>query len=189
MPRKLSDRVRFGSFELDLRAGELHGDGRSVVLHDQPFQVLLMLIERDGEIATREEIKKKLWPNDTVVEFDHSINAAIGKLRRALDDAADDPQYIQKVSRRESGDGPGLWKMSRFDGKIERVRNDWGIVVPSRDGKRTAIHADGVWIGTPGGPERLIVSDESTWNFAHFAWSPIGMRLRTRRLPSDELLD
>ena len=76
-----------------------------------------------------------------------------------------------------TGDGPGLWKMSRFDGKIERVRNDWGIVVPSRDGKRTAIHADGVWIGTPGGPERLIVSDESTWNFAHFAWSPSGRRL------------
>ena len=100
MPRKLSDRVRFGSFELDLRAGELHRNGETQVLHQQPFQVLLMLIEQDGEIATREEIKKKLWPNDTVVEFDHSINAAIGKLRRALDDSANDPQYIQTVARR-----------------------------------------------------------------------------------------
>ena len=100
MPRKLSDPVRFGSFELDLRAGELHRNGETQVLHQQPFQGLLMLIEQDGEIATREEIKKKLWPNDTVVEFDHSINAAIGKLRRALDDSANDPQYIQTVARR-----------------------------------------------------------------------------------------
>ena len=59
-----------------------------------------MLIERDGELVTREEIKKKLWPNDTVVEFDHSINAAIRKLRRALDDSADEPRYIETIPRR-----------------------------------------------------------------------------------------
>jgi DNA-binding winged helix-turn-helix (wHTH) protein len=95
-----SSRVRFGAFELDLRAGELHGDGETVLLRQQPFQLLLILVERNGEIATREEIKKKLWPNDTIVEFDHSINAAIRKLRNALGDSADDPQYIQTVARR-----------------------------------------------------------------------------------------
>ena len=100
MHRQPPARVCFGPFELDLRAGELCRNGRSIVLHQQPFQVLLMLVELDGEIVTREEIKKKLWPNDTVVEFDHSINAAIRKLRRDLDDSADAPKYIPTVARR-----------------------------------------------------------------------------------------
>ena len=100
-------RVRFGAFELDLKAGELHtpadrwseGD-RQVVLQEQLFRVLLMLLERGNEIVTREEIQKRLWPNDTVVEFDHSINAAIKKLRKALGDSADEPQYVETVARR-----------------------------------------------------------------------------------------
>jgi serine/threonine protein kinase len=92
--------ARFGPFELDLRAGELRTDGRSCLLPDQVFQVLLILIEHDGGIATREEIKKRLWPNDTVVEFDHSINAAIKKLRAALDDSAGSPRYIETIPRR-----------------------------------------------------------------------------------------
>src|SRR5271165_30771 len=100
-------RVRFGAYELDLKAGELRtpadrgceGD-RQFVLQEQPFRVLLMLLERGGEIVTREEIQKKLWPNDTVVEFDHSINAAIKKLRKALGDSADEPQYVETVARR-----------------------------------------------------------------------------------------
>jgi len=100
MHRQPPARVGFGPFQLDLRAGELRRNDRSVVLHQQPFQVLLMLVELEGEIVTREEIKKKLWPNDTVVEFDHSINAAIKKLRRDLDDSADAPKYIETVARR-----------------------------------------------------------------------------------------
>jgi DNA-binding winged helix-turn-helix (wHTH) protein len=75
----LPGRVRLGVFEVDLRAGELRQGERTVRLHEQPFQVLRMLVERSGEIVTREEIQKKLWPNDTVVEFDHSINAAVNK--------------------------------------------------------------------------------------------------------------
>ena len=99
-------RVRFGAFTLDLKAGELclgdvAGDGeRRIVLQEQPLKVLLILIGRDGEMATREEIKKKLWPNDTIVEFDHSINVVIGNLRRALGDSAEKPQYIGTVARR-----------------------------------------------------------------------------------------
>ena len=92
--------VCFGPFKLDLKAGELHQDGRKIRLQEQPFQVLKMLLERPGEVVTREEIKKKLWPNDTIVEFDHSINAAIKKLRLALGDSAEEPKYVETVARR-----------------------------------------------------------------------------------------
>jgi eukaryotic-like serine/threonine-protein kinase len=92
--------VCFGPFKLDLKAGELHHDGRKIRLQEQPFQVLKMLLEHPGEVVTREEIRKKLWPNDTIVEFDHSINAAIKKLRLALGDSAEEPQYVETVARR-----------------------------------------------------------------------------------------
>jgi len=100
MEQALQGRVRFGPFELDLRAGELHRNGSSTIMQEQQLKELLMLIERGGEIATREEIKKKLWPNDTVVEFDHSINSAIKNLRRVLGDSADQPKYVETVARR-----------------------------------------------------------------------------------------
>ena len=93
-------RARFGAFELDVKAGELHGEGRRVLLQEQPFRVLMMLVERAGDVAMREEIRKKLWPNDTIVEFDHGINRAIKKLREALGDSAESPKYIETVARR-----------------------------------------------------------------------------------------
>ena len=74
MEVRLPNRARFGAFELDLRAGELHKGGKKVLLQEQPFQVVRMLVERHGEVVTRGEIQKRLWPNDTVVEFDHAIN-------------------------------------------------------------------------------------------------------------------
>ena len=97
-------RVRLGEFEIDLRTGELLatgiGDGQPIVLRQQPFEVLQMLIEAGGDIVTRQDIKKKLWPNDTNVNFDHSINVVIGILRRVLRDSADNPQYIETLARR-----------------------------------------------------------------------------------------
>ena len=93
-------RVRFGAFELDLKSGELSESGRKVVLPEQPFLVLRILVEHGSEVVSREEIQKRLWPNDTVVEFDHSINAAINKLRRVLGDSAEEPKYIETVARR-----------------------------------------------------------------------------------------
>jgi TolB-like protein/DNA-binding winged helix-turn-helix (wHTH) protein len=93
-------RARFGAFELDLKTGELHEGGRRIMLQEQPFQVLRILVERRGELATRDEIRNKLWPNDTVVEFDHAINTAIKKLREALGDPAAKPKYIETVARR-----------------------------------------------------------------------------------------
>src|SRR3984885_12372124 len=107
-------RVRFGDFELDLRTGELHQGEGTIPLQQQPLQVLLMLVDRGGEIATREEIQKKLWPNDTVVEFDQSINAVIKKLRKALGDSVDDPKYIKTLARL------GYWLMV----PVERVAAD-----------------------------------------------------------------
>src|SRR6267154_2768275 len=100
-----SGRVRFGAFELDLSAGELRSieapdPNNKVILREQVFQALRMFIEREGKIVTREEIKSRLWPNDTVVDFDQSINAAIKTLRRALGDSADDPRYIETLARR-----------------------------------------------------------------------------------------
>jgi len=92
--------IRFAAFELDLRARELRKDGRSTGLPDQSITVLAMLLERPGELVLREEIRTKLWPNDTVVEFDHSINTAIGRLRQALGDSAENPRFIETLPRR-----------------------------------------------------------------------------------------
>jgi len=96
----LPDLVRFGPFELDLSAGDLQRNGRKVRLPEQQFQILQMLLFREGGVVSREEIRKRLWPNDTVVEFDRSINAAIMKLRSALGDTADKPSFIETVARR-----------------------------------------------------------------------------------------
>ncbi len=92
--------VRFGAFELDVRAGELRKGGRKIRLQEQPFQVLLMLLERPGDVVLREEIRKRLWPNDTFVQFTPSINATIQRLRKALGDSADEPRYVETVARR-----------------------------------------------------------------------------------------
>jgi DNA-binding winged helix-turn-helix (wHTH) protein len=93
-------RVRCGEFELNVRTGELRQSERTILLQEQPFRVLLMLIDGGGEAVTREEMRKKLWPNDTVVEFDQGINAAIKRLRKALGDSSDEPNYIETVARR-----------------------------------------------------------------------------------------
>ena len=86
-------RVRFGVFEVDLRAGELRKHGFRIKLAEQPFQVLAMLLEHPGEIVTREELRARLWQGDTFVDFGHSLNAAVKRLRAALHDSADQPRY------------------------------------------------------------------------------------------------
>src|SRR5207302_3060317 len=87
-------------FELDLRSGELRRNGLRVRLPEQSFQILAILLTRAGEVVSREEIPQRLWPNNTIVEFDHSINAAIKRLREALNDSADDPQFVETLARR-----------------------------------------------------------------------------------------
>jgi DNA-binding winged helix-turn-helix (wHTH) protein len=92
--------VSFGTFELDLRARELRRNGLRIHLPEQSIQILAMLLERPGELVTREEIQAKLWPDDTIVEFDHSINAAVKRLRQALGDSADNPRFVETLARR-----------------------------------------------------------------------------------------
>jgi TolB-like protein/Flp pilus assembly protein TadD len=92
--------VRFGSFELDLRAGELRKQGVKIKLQEQPFQILAILLEQPGQVVTREELRGRLWPSDTFVDFDHSVNKAINKLREALGDSAEKPQFIETLAKR-----------------------------------------------------------------------------------------
>jgi TolB-like protein/DNA-binding winged helix-turn-helix (wHTH) protein/Flp pilus assembly protein TadD len=93
-------RFWFGAFELDARTGELHKQGRRIRLQEQPFQVLTVLLERSGEVVTREELQKKLWPADTFVDFDHGLNKTINKIREALGDSAEGPRFVETVPRR-----------------------------------------------------------------------------------------
>ncbi|MGB6934778.1 MAG: winged helix-turn-helix domain-containing protein, partial [Acidobacteriaceae bacterium] len=92
-------RVRFGAYEVDLRAKELRKAGRKRKLTGQPFSVLAILLERPGEVVSREELQKRLWP-DTFVDVDHNLNTAINKIREALNDSSERPQYIETLSRR-----------------------------------------------------------------------------------------
>ena len=92
--------VRFGSFEVDLRSGELRRNGLAVRLQGQPFQILSMLLESPGELVTREEIRSRLWPADTFVDFEHSLNAAIKRLRDTLGETAENPVFIETLPRR-----------------------------------------------------------------------------------------
>ncbi len=113
MPRdaRTSGVLRFDLFEVDLREGELHKAGRRIKLQVQPFQVLAMLLEHPSGVVTREELQKRLWPADTFVDFDHSLNTAIKKLRQALGDHAKKPRFIETLPRRGY----------RFIGTVEEI--------------------------------------------------------------------
>jgi DNA-binding winged helix-turn-helix (wHTH) protein/Tol biopolymer transport system component len=111
--RNPSPIIRFGAFEVSLDSGELRLQGKRVKLQEQPFQVLVALLERPGELVSREELRTKLWPADTFVDFDHSLNAAVKRLRDALGDSADAPLFVETLARRGyrfigSIDGPDV---------------------------------------------------------------------------------
>jgi TolB-like protein/DNA-binding winged helix-turn-helix (wHTH) protein len=92
--------IRFGVFELDLRSGELQKEGRKIRLEGQPIDVLVCLLENRGELVTREELHRKLWPADTFVNFEHGLNAAVKRLRQALNDSAGNPRFVETLPRR-----------------------------------------------------------------------------------------
>ena len=96
----MTSRVRFGAFEADLKTAELWKNGLRMRVQEQPFQVLAVLLERPGELVTREDLRQRLWPADTFVDFDHSLNTAINKLRDTLGDSANEPRYIETLARR-----------------------------------------------------------------------------------------
>ena len=91
---------RFGTFEVDLRARELRKGGIRIRLQDQPFEILTVMLERPGDVVTREELRQRLWPAGTFVDFEHSLNAAIKRLRAALGDDADNPRFVETLHRR-----------------------------------------------------------------------------------------
>ena len=93
-------RLRFGAFEVDLRAGELRKQGLKIRLQEQPFRVLAMLLERPGEIITRDELRSRLWSAETFVDFDHGVNKAVNRIREAIGDSATSPRFIETVARR-----------------------------------------------------------------------------------------
>ena len=95
-----ADVIRFGFYEVHLRAGELYRAGRKIKLQVQPFDVLAMLLEHPGEVVTREDLQRRLWPADTFVDFDHSLNTAIKKLRLALSDDKKNPRFIETLPKR-----------------------------------------------------------------------------------------
>src|SRR5215469_679932 len=94
-----TSRLRFGIFEVDLQTGELTKQGKRLRLQEQPFQLLAMLLERPGELVTRQELSTRLWPQ-TIVDFDHGLNKAVGKIREALGDSPENPRFIETVARR-----------------------------------------------------------------------------------------
>src|ERR1700733_10523765 len=99
-PTSSGRKVRSGLFEIDLAAGQLHKNGRRLPLQEQPFRVLATLLERPGDVVTRQELKERLWPADTYVGFDEGLNTAIRKLRTAFGDSAGNPRFIETLPRR-----------------------------------------------------------------------------------------
>jgi len=111
--------VRFGLFEADLQSGELRKNGVRLRLQEQPFQVLALLVSRPGEVVTREQLREKLWPADTFVDFDHSLNTAINKIREALGDSASNPRFVETLARR----GYRFIAPVQRGGSLERTAN------------------------------------------------------------------
>ncbi|MCX6545607.1 MAG: FHA domain-containing protein [Acidobacteria bacterium] len=110
-PESLPRLVRFGLFELDLKTGELRKRGVRIALQDQPFQVLAILVARPGDLVTRDELRAALWADAVFVDFDHGLNKAVGKIRRALGDLAESPRFVETLERRGY----------RFIASVERV--------------------------------------------------------------------
>src|SRR5258708_38532567 len=137
-PTVRTRKVRFGAFDVDLRLGQLHKHGIRLKLQDQPFQVLALLLERPGDLVTREELRQKLWPADTFVDFDTGLNSAVKKLRDVLADSAEEPRYIETLPKRgyrfiaalENGAGP--LPTERPTGKFAIQRTDFPSTLPMR---------------------------------------------------------
>jgi len=125
-------RFRFGVFEADARSGELRKSGVRLRLQEQPFQVLLVLLERSGEVIGREELRQRLWPADTFVDFDHSLNTVINKLREVLGDSASNPRFIETLAKRGY----------RFLLPVELVTDGGAAEKPVADAKRAVAPSD-----------------------------------------------
>ena len=120
---QLGPSVRFGPFELDVRSAELHYNGHTTLLHEQPFQVLLALLERPGELISREELVHRLWPDGTFVDYERGLNKAVNKLRDVLRDSADSPRFVETIPRR------GYRFIAPLEGNRAPINGSSGTVV------------------------------------------------------------
>jgi len=141
-------RLRFGVFEVDLRAGELRKHGLRIRLQEQPFQLLAMLLERAGQVVTREELQQKLWPADTFVDFDHGLNKAVNKIRDALGDSAESPRFVETVARR------GYRFLAEVKGADAAPVRSAELAPPQLPAPDTADRAD--LVGAPAAPRRRL---------------------------------
>src|ERR1700746_3921854 len=130
VPAGVPDTLRFGVFAVDRKTGELRRNGVKVRLQDQPLQILLTLLERPGEVVTREELRGRLWPDDTFVDFEHSINTAVRRLRDALGDSAENPRFIETVARR------GYRFLAPVSGTLEAAGPTMAAGAPPRPARR-----------------------------------------------------
>ncbi|HTV60186.1 MAG TPA: tetratricopeptide repeat protein [Verrucomicrobiae bacterium] len=126
-------RTRFGAYEVDLRAGEVYKHGIRLKLQDQPFHVLAVLLEHPGDVVTREELRQKLWPSDTFVDFDTGLNSAIKKLRDALSDSAEHPRFIETLPRR------GYRFVAPVDGIAGEGQKEKAVLVPQESESQAAV--------------------------------------------------
>jgi DNA-binding winged helix-turn-helix (wHTH) protein/tetratricopeptide (TPR) repeat protein len=147
LPSESQHKVRFGAFELDLRTAELRINGRELPIQGQPFQILIVLLERPGELVTREELKKRLWTSDTFVDFEHSLNKAVNRLREGLGDSAEQPKFVETLPRKgyrwigpvvRNGNGNGASESCLVVPEAEhasesegRSRKFWKLAIPT----------------------------------------------------------
>jgi DNA-binding winged helix-turn-helix (wHTH) protein/Tol biopolymer transport system component len=162
--------VRFGTFEVDPKAGELRRNGSRVRLQDQPFQILLTLLERPGEVVTREELRGRLWPHDTFVDFEHSINTAVRRLRDALGDSAENPRFVETVARR------GYRFLAPVNGGLELVPPPAPVAT---------IHWPSRWWFVGGLALALLVGVIVGFHVAHSTATRIESNIRERRLTAN----
>src|ERR1700722_14352383 len=147
-------RYRFGAFEADATVGELRRQGVRIKLNAQPFQVLAMLLERPGELLTREEISKELWPDGTFVDYEHGVNSAVNRIREALGDTASNPRFVETLARR--GD--------RFVARVERIGEQAVAEAPvgSPGVETPVVSENGILSGILAGPEDFPKTSHAT---------------------------
>jgi len=132
--------ARFGVFELDIAAGELRKSGARLRLQEQPLQLLALLLERAGDVVTREELRQKLWSADTFVDFDHSLNTAVNKLRETLGDSASSPRYIETLARRGYRFIAPVQAHSNLGGGSAETNTRVEAAIPARTLSETVTH-------------------------------------------------
>lgn len=131
--------VRFDDFEIDLQSGELRKEGRRVKIQEQPFRVLSFLVQRAGQVVTREEFRERLWPADTFVDFDHGLNSAVARLREALGDSAEKPRFVETIAKRGYRFVGPLETISPAEEAASLENDNPDAVIRSRDPLKTRL--------------------------------------------------